>query len=88
MSGKLFKSVSKYISSSYCFSFLLGKALSKAILAATTKDMARGSNTKIITNKSILIILSIGAPVRPERYFNGPNSPATSVLFSSSKTCN
>jgi hypothetical protein len=53
-------------------------------LAAITNDTAKGSNTKIIINSKILIILSIGYPVSPDRYFNGPNSPATSTLFSSS----
>jgi hypothetical protein len=46
---------------------------------------AKGSNTKMIINKRILIILSIEIPVSPDRYFNGPNSAAISLPILASK---
>ena len=74
--------------SPYKFSLFLGYALSKAKLDATTRDIAKGSNTNIITSNSMFIILSIGIPVSPDRYCRGPNSPATSLLLESSSTSN
>ena len=62
--------------------FFLGLACSKAKLAATTKDKAKGSNTNIITNNRIFIILSIDISVNPDKYCNGPNSPVDSLSFS------
>ena len=54
--------------------------LAKAKLAAITKAIAKGSNTKIITSNNQLIILSIEAPVKLLKYLSGPNSPAVLLL--------
>jgi len=54
-------------------------------LDAITNEIANGSNTKIIINKSTLIIIFIGLPVNSLKYFKGPNSLAISALLSVSK---
>ena len=69
-------------------SSFFGNACANAKLAAITNEIASGSNTKIITNKSQLIILSIGVPVRPDKYCSGPNSLAVSLVFCRSKISN
>ena len=45
-------------------------------LDAITNEIANGSNTKIIINKSTLIIIFIGLPVNSLKYFKEPNSLA------------
>ena len=45
------------------------------------RDIANGSKTNMIIRSKTLIILSIEVPVRPERYWRGPNSPTVSESF-------
>jgi len=64
------------------FSFFFGNAFPKAKLAASTKHIAKGSNTNTIIKIRIFTVLSISHPEILLIYFSGPNSAATSELIS------
>ena len=75
----------QFSSAEYNF-FSLGFILLKAKLAATTNEIAKGSNTNIINIKSQFITLAIDLPVSSEMYFRGPSSLSASLFVSLFKT--